>query len=336
MDYPEINDPTTPIKDAMFLDGPPDDIDFVRSGYVVSRIRELNVKTSNTNLKAQSLPYVKDAREDVTYCSPACQRTRLEVSASPPVGHSYPGLRIYDDHVDDNGVAWEVAATSSHKFNVKPSLRVSKSSNSVALHSPTRGPDRFRNSQKSNESVVNRADEARSGFKSPMRSRANLRASLPPFQTVHEVLDSSKKEQQDALDMFDMYGVSRPDGWLSRESERQQAAGMKSVQVCHSCGGYLHTRARCARCGHEFCVKCRTELVSSLSTNAQAQRERGSGEKISKQEAWGRGITHSQSAANLSEPVLDRARGKSPAATFYGAELIDLRSDTTPLSFKEQ
>ncbi|OTA06533.1 hypothetical protein A9Z42_0072780 [Trichoderma parareesei] len=230
MDYPELNGPTTPIKDAMFLDGPPDDIDFVRSGYVVSRIRELNVKTSNTNLKAQSLPYVEDAREDVTYCSPACQRTRLEVSASPPVGHSYPGLRIYDDHVDDNGVAWEVAATSSHKFNVKPSLRVSKSSNSVALHSPTPGLDRFRNSQKSNESVVNRADEARSGFKSPMRSRANLRASLPPFQTVHEVLNSSKKEQQDALDMFDMYGVSRPDGWLSRESERQQAAGMKSAQ----------------------------------------------------------------------------------------------------------
>ncbi|KAL7822160.1 hypothetical protein V8C26DRAFT_418920 [Trichoderma gracile] len=308
MDYSETNDPTTPIKDAMFLDGPPDDIDFVRSGYVVSRIRELNIKTSNTNLKAQSLPYVEDAREDVAVCSPACQRTRLEVSASPPVGHSYPGLRVYDDHMDDNGIALEVAAMSSHKFNVKPSLRVSKSSNSVAMHSPTRGPDRFRNSQKSNESVVNRADDARSGFKTPMRSRANLRASLPPFRTVHEVLDSSKKEQQDALDMFDMYGVSRPEGWHSRESERQQAAGMKSVQVCHSCGGYLHRRARCARCGHEFCVKCKTELVSSLSTNAGVQQERESGEQISKQGAWGRGITHSRSAANLSEPVLDRAR----------------------------
>ncbi|KAH0490585.1 hypothetical protein TgHK011_002047 [Trichoderma gracile] len=308
MDYSETNDPTTPIKDAMFLDGPPDDIDFVRSGYVVSRIRELNIKTSNTNLKAQSLPYVEDAREDVAVCSPACQRTRLEVSASPPVGHSYPGLRVYDDHMDDNGIALEVAAMSSHKFNVKPSLRVSKSSNSVAMHSPTRGPDRFRNSQKSNESVVNRADDARSGVRSPMRSRANLRASLPPFQTVREVLDSSKKEQQDALDMFDMYGVSRPEGWHSRESERQQATGMKSVQICHSCGGYLHRRARCARCGHEFCVKCKTELVSSLSTSAEAQRERESGEQISKQGAWGRGITHSRSAANLSEPVLDRAR----------------------------
>ncbi|TFA99405.1 ATP synthase subunit delta [Trichoderma ghanense] len=308
MDDPEFNDASTPFIDAMFLDGPPDDIDLVRSGYVGSRIRELNIKTSKNNLKAQSSPYVADTREDVTFCSPACQRTRLEVTASPPVGHSYPGLRVYDDHDGDNGVAWEVAATSSHKFNVKPSLRVSKSSNSVALHSPTRGQDRFRNSQKSNESVVNRADDARSNFNSPMRSRANLRASLPPFQTVHEVLDSSKKEQQDALDMFDMYGVSRPEGWLPSESERQHAAGMKTVQVCHSCGGYLHTRARCARCGHEFCVKCRTELVSGLSANVEAGRERGTDEKTSRQGGWRRGVTHSRSAANLSEPVLDRAR----------------------------
>ncbi|PTB75779.1 hypothetical protein M440DRAFT_1335095 [Trichoderma longibrachiatum ATCC 18648] len=299
MDYYETNVPTTPFNGAMFLDGPPDDADLVHSGYVGSRIRELNIKTSNTNLKAQSLPYVKDAREEVTVCSPACQRTRLEVSASPPVGHSYPGLRVYEDHIDDNGVAWEVAATSSHRFNVKPRLRGSKSSNSVALHSPTRYPDRFRDSQNFNDSAGNRADGARSNFKSPMRSRANLRASLPPFRTVHEVLDSSKQEQQDALDMFDQYGVSRPEGWLTSEKERQQAAGVKTVRVCHSCGGYLHTRARCARCGHEFCVKCRTELVSGLSTNAP-------GENISKQEAWSRGVTHSRSAANLSEPVLDR------------------------------
>ncbi|PTB66347.1 hypothetical protein BBK36DRAFT_1119393 [Trichoderma citrinoviride] len=306
MDYSEIYDPTTPFQDAMSLDGPPDDMGLVQSGYVGSRIRDLNIKTSQSNLKAQTSPYVTDTREDAAVCSPACQRARLEVTASPPVGHSYPGLRVYDDHIDDNGVAWEVAATSSHRFNVKPSLRASKSSNSVSLQSPTRGQNRFRNSHMSNESVVNRAGEARSNFKSPMRSQANLRASLPPFQTVHEILDSSKKEQQDALDMFDMYGVSRPEG-LSSEKERQEAVG-KTVQVCHSCGGHLHTRARCARCGHEFCVKCRTELVSGLSTNLGAGRGRGKDEGMSKQEACRHGVTHSQSVTNLSQPVHNRDR----------------------------
>ncbi|KAL6866916.1 hypothetical protein J3F83DRAFT_761442 [Trichoderma novae-zelandiae] len=328
MDYSEINDPTTPFVDATFLDGPPDDMDLVRPGYVGSRIRDLNIKTSKDNLKAQSSTYVTDVREDVTVCSPACQRTRLEVTASPPVGHSYPGLRVYDDHSDDNGVAWEVAATSSHRFNVRPSLRVSRSSNAVALQSPARGPNRFRNLPTSNESVVNRVGDARPTFKSPMRSQANLRASLPPFQTVHEVLDSSNNEQQDVLDMFDTYGVSRPDSWLSGERERQQASGMKTVQVCHSCGGYLHTRARCARCGHEFCFKCRTELVSGLCSNLEAGRERGKDEQASNQETLRRGVTHSRSVANLSEPVLDRDRAmhrlshskSSDAVSYYHRE----------------
>lgn len=323
MAYPALNNPTTPFKDAISLDGPPDDL--VQSGFVESRIRQLNIMTSKDNLKAQSSPYTTNTREGADFCSPACQRTRLEVTASPPVGHSYPGLRINDNHSDDNRVAWEVASTSAHLFNVKPSLRASRSSNSLGLQSPTRGPSRFRSLRRSNGSVVNQADDTKPSFKPSRRSQANLRASFSTIHTRQETLDSSRKEQQDVLEMFDMYGVSRPEGWLSGERERQQVSGVKTIQVCHSCGGYLHTRTRCARCGHEFCFKCKTELVSGLSTNLAAGREHGQDQHKLKQETWRQGVTHSRSLANLSDPALDGDRSRLCTAASW-----DKQADILP------
>ncbi|KAL7959832.1 hypothetical protein V8C34DRAFT_313142 [Trichoderma compactum] len=234
MAYPEFSDPATLLRDAISFDGIPDDL--VPSGFVESRIRQLNTISSNDNLNAQ--PYTPNTRDGADLCSPVCPRTRVEVSASPPVGHSYPGLRINDNHNDDNGVAWEVASTSAHMFNIKPSLRASRSSNSLRLQSPTRDPSRYRSLYRSNQ-TASEVNDAKSGFKLSRRSHPNLQASSSSIRTKQHAPESSRKEQQDVLEMFDMYGVSRPEGWLSDERDRQQASGMKTVHVI----GYLSQRA---------------------------------------------------------------------------------------------
>ncbi|KAL7941568.1 hypothetical protein V8C42DRAFT_360608 [Trichoderma barbatum] len=265
MAYPELSDPTTLLKDAMSLDGVPEDL--VPSGFVESRIRQLNTMSSKDNLTAQSSPYTANTQEGADVCSPACQRTRVEVSASPPVGHSYPGLRINDNHSDDNGVAWEVASTSAHMFNVKQNVKASRSSNSLRLQSPTRGPGRFRSLHRSNESAAIRAGDTRPGVKLSRRSQTNPQASSSRMQARPAALNSSRKDQQDVLEMFDMYGVSRPEGWLSDEKERHQMSGMKTVHVCHSCVTYKSTSkdsSESANGKHE--VETHTVLPTSLSS----------------------------------------------------------------------
>lgn len=134
-----------------------------------------------------------------------------------------------------------------------------------------------------------------------MRSQPNPRASLSTIRTVQPAIDNSTEEQKDALDMFDVFGVSRPEGWLSEEREQQQVSRMKTVQVCHSCGGFLHTRSRCARCGHEFCFKCKTELVSVLAANIPADGIHTQEQQKSELGGWRQGVTHSQSLGTLSE-----------------------------------
>ncbi|PTB46258.1 hypothetical protein M441DRAFT_444822 [Trichoderma asperellum CBS 433.97] len=116
MAYNFLNDPMTPSKDPISLDGPPPD-NLVPSGFVESRIRQLNIMSSKDRPKLQNSLHVANVREGEEVCSPACQGTRLEVTASPPVGHSYPGLRINDSHSDDNGVAWEATSISAHMYN---------------------------------------------------------------------------------------------------------------------------------------------------------------------------------------------------------------------------
>ncbi|KAM0264781.1 hypothetical protein ACHAQJ_000606 [Trichoderma viride] len=276
MAYTFTNDPVTPLKDAISLDGPPDDL--VPSGFVESRIRQLNIISSKDRPKTQNSLYVASAREGGELCSPACQGTRLEVSAAPPVGHSYPGLRINDNHSDDNGVAWEVSSMSTHMYNVKPNLRASRSTNSLGFQSPTRDASRFRGFRRSVKSASNRADDTKSNIKFSGRPQANPRVSLSTIQTARPALDNSTEEQQDALDMFDMYGVPRPEGWLSDERERQQVSQKNTVQ-------------------------CKTELVSGLTTNLSADHVHTQGQQKLEQEAWRQGVAHSRSLGDLSEPM---------------------------------
>ncbi|UNI13991.1 hypothetical protein JDV02_000675 [Purpureocillium takamizusanense] len=59
--------------------------------------------------------------------------------------------------------------------------------------------------------------------------------------------------------MFDLYGVSRPEGWLSMGRARP-GSRTRTLQICHSCGDSLRPGAQCSRCGHDFCSKCAAEV----------------------------------------------------------------------------
>ena len=69
----------------------------------------------------------------------------------------------------------------------------------------------------------------------------------------------STGRRQDALAVFDLYGVSRPEGWLSKGGFRPGSC-TKKLQICHSCGESLQPGAQCSRCGHDFCSKCAAEV----------------------------------------------------------------------------
>lgn len=73
---------------------------------------------------------------------------------------------------------------------------------------------------------------------------------------------------QDALALFDSYGVPRPEGLsLSRKSQ-PKASHDKTLQLCHSCGEVLSFEQQCSKCGHDFCYKCASERACTRSSIA--------------------------------------------------------------------
>ncbi|PHH87285.1 hypothetical protein CDD83_9066 [Cordyceps sp. RAO-2017] len=59
--------------------------------------------------------------------------------------------------------------------------------------------------------------------------------------------------EQEALSVFDLYGVARPDGLVPRRKAR-------TAYACHACGESLASRSRCPSCGHDFCVRCVVQI----------------------------------------------------------------------------
>lgn len=87
---------------------------------------------------------------------------------------------------------------------------------------------------------------------------------------------SSVLRRKDARDIFDEYGIPRPDNWLSEENS--ESGGAKSqpqppvsttkpaYRVCHSCRRHLPTGKECPECGHESCIKCTDEMPLDSSS----------------------------------------------------------------------
>ncbi|KAK2590041.1 hypothetical protein QQS21_012282 [Conoideocrella luteorostrata] len=66
---------------------------------------------------------------------------------------------------------------------------------------------------------------------------------------------------QDALAMFDVYGIPRPEGLTLNRDRQSRGSQGKGTQLCHSCGEVLPYEQHCGRCGHDFCHKCASERL---------------------------------------------------------------------------
>ncbi|KAK5989947.1 hypothetical protein PT974_08210 [Cladobotryum mycophilum] len=210
--------------------------DQVPSGIVEARIQQLTNMASPDRSKSQASP---SRREDDRTCSPDCRRTRLELSASPPVGHAYTG-----------------EASKAGSVRTRQNIRSSKSSNSIGRSNLVKSPLRHShtvNSRRQDVTISSSQLELPASSREPHSSSLGSQTNTPIAQEV-------TNQQQGVLDIFDIYGVARPEGWLS-DDEQRPVSRTRTIQICHSCGESLHSRTRCVKCGHEFCVKCTSEIV---------------------------------------------------------------------------
>ncbi|EWY97816.1 hypothetical protein FOYG_02575 [Fusarium oxysporum NRRL 32931] len=94
---------------------------------------------------------------------------------------------------------------------------------------------------------------------------------LPSESFMSSYLDSTNRSRtasstekcQDAMDILEQYGISRPAGWFSdgdagTPDQIKQTKSMFS-QICHSCGNPLAFERYCSHCGHDSCMKCTGE-----------------------------------------------------------------------------
>ncbi|QGI62513.1 hypothetical protein CEK26_006476 [Fusarium fujikuroi] len=94
---------------------------------------------------------------------------------------------------------------------------------------------------------------------------------LPSESFMSSYLDSTNRSRtasstekcQDAIDILEQYGISRPSGWFSdgdagTPDQIKQTKSMFS-QICHSCGNPLAFERYCSHCGHDSCMKCTGE-----------------------------------------------------------------------------
>ncbi|CAG9998206.1 unnamed protein product [Clonostachys byssicola] len=74
--------------------------------------------------------------------------------------------------------------------------------------------------------------------------------------------------RQDAREIFDEYGITRPEGWLSEANSGGDDENRihhpnnitYSYRVCHSCRLPIGAGKECPTCGHDSCIKCTSEM----------------------------------------------------------------------------
>ena len=79
--------------------------------------------------------------------------------------------------------------------------------------------------------------------------------------------------RRDARDMFDEYGVPRPQGWLSEASSGRSDLGLpliaQTLQAYHACGHMSMSTDECPACGHDPCLKCTDQIPLGCSDSSQ-------------------------------------------------------------------
>ena len=96
--------------------------------------------------------------------------------------------------------------------------------------------------------------------------KANRQSEISSALSEHDLLfTSSNDRRKDALEIFEQYGISRPEGWLSEDDSSrggsQQQARSDGLRMCHSCGQRISSRSQCSACGHNSCLKCMNKIL---------------------------------------------------------------------------
>lgn len=101
--------------------------------------------------------------------------------------------------------------------------------------------------------------------------------SIPPGDESTSV--SSCGRRQDAVEIFEEYGISRPGGWLSEDASsldgHRPSSRLKMLPICHSCRERLASQRLCNTCGHESCLKCTVDLPSDANEDHAAGTSSG-------------------------------------------------------------
>jgi hypothetical protein len=107
-------------------------------------------------------------------------------------------------------------------------------------------------------------------------SRPYARSSTTPGSMGSSSVGSIIR-RKNARDIFDEYGIARPENWLSEEGsqsggtrplpQRQPPISITRLtyRICHSCRRRL-TTGECPECGHESCIKCTDEMPLDSSS----------------------------------------------------------------------
>lgn len=104
----------------------------------------------------------------------------------------------------------------------------------------------------------------------PYSSQFSLSPSPAPSKS-DSVSATSTGKRQDAIEIFQQYGIPRPQGWFSQHPsgtfDPESVFELNKGRVCHSCEEPLSAVLNCPACGHKGCLKCSKFLPStSLDT----------------------------------------------------------------------
>ncbi|KAF7554758.1 hypothetical protein G7046_g6725 [Stylonectria norvegica] len=221
----------------------PDESGLIPARIVGDRLRQLK------NIARQQAP-----DERIGFAIPASRNTLIEEPQVLPLEQNYHGID-----------AWR-RGRRVPRYSSSSVLRAAMPGVSRTDTMTSRsGNVRNRYKQQSTESYL-----APNGGSSATDPMPLISLSIPEFSVPlsssgnNSESSTSTARRQDALEIFEQYGISRPAGWLSEDDTANATpndpAQTREFRVCHSCGETLNSRKYCPHCGHDACLKCKSEL----------------------------------------------------------------------------
>ncbi|KPM42596.1 hypothetical protein AK830_g3951 [Neonectria ditissima] len=195
-------------------------------------------------------------RVDSGFAKPASRNTLVEERPSLPLEETYHGIGSQrKSHRHGHGLEERASSSVADRFDLsKANLGRLRSSTSTNQLRTSRTIGHHRDKSLGNPRA---ADLLQPSLRGPF---------LPPssLPTHGSASVSTTGKIQDAMEIFEQYGISRPAGWLSEDASAASGTPdmphMKVFRVCHSCGEPLASRKYCPHCGHDSCLKCTSEI----------------------------------------------------------------------------